>query len=309
MHPLYVDSCEVNLTSLFLHSELSLCSSVLCLMQLPEGGVACGEDVEVSIDLLVPEMAGRYVSHWRLASPFGQKFGHRLWVVIQVVPASEQSPQFPESLKSDDDHMEVAHEEETLNEVNNSSIASSLILVNEINDYAQPIDAKTISPASEVSNDKEEEETSTSTLNLIDMVRSESLVLEAHVAVDDFLYVKAEFDDGFSLVEKPTEKADWIGLSPKHGLGLEDMKEEVEPKESVLIKETEAETMGKGGVVDKVDVVEEMHLQSLESMGFSNRNLNLLLLQKNDHNLQRTVDDLLAAAGWDGALKDLEEMV
>ena len=265
-------------------------------MQLPEGGLACGEDVEVSIDLMVPEKAGWYVSHWCLASPFGQKFGHRLWVVIQVVPAGEQSPQLQESLKSDD-HMEVALEEETLNEVNNSSVANPLILVNEINDYSQPLDAKAINPGSEVSKDKEEEEASTSTLNLIDMASSEPLAPEAHLAVDDFLYVKADFDDGFSLVEKPTEKADWIGLSPKDGFDLEDMKEEMEPIESVLVKEAEAETMGKGGLVDKVDVMEQMHLQSLESMGFSNRNLNCLLLQKNDHNLQKTMDDLLAASG------------
>ena len=278
-------------------------------MQLPEGGLACGEDVEVSIDLVVPEKVGRYVSHWRLASPFGQRFGHRLWVVIQVVPAGEQSPQLQESLKSDDDHMDVTLEEETLNEVNNSSIASSLIVVNEINDYAQPLNANSINPASEISKDKEEEEASTSTINHIDMASSEPLAPETHLAVDDFLYVKADFDDEFSLVEKPTEKADWIGLSPKDGFELEDMKEEMEPIETVLLKEAEAETMGKGGLVDKVDVMEQMHLQSLESMGFSNRNLNRLLLQKNDHNLQRTVDDLLAASGWDVALKDLEEMV
>ena len=131
------------------------------------------------------------------------------------------------------------------------------------------------------------------------------------LALDNFVDVKAGSDDGFSLVDKPTEKADWLNLLRTDDFGMEDIKkQETTATPNGMAEETDAEMMGKGGVVvEKVDVVEQMHLQSLESMGFSNKNLNLLLLQKNDYNLQRTVDDLLAAAGWDGALKDLEEMV
>ena len=278
-------------------SELNLNLFVLCLTQLPDGGLACREDVEVSIDLLAPQKAGRYVSHWRLATRFGHKFGHRLWVVIQVVPIGEQSPQLQELLRSDDEQMEVPHKEETLNE--------------EINDYSQALDAKTINPPSEVSKDALEDKASSSTLNLIDRVTSGPSATAVQLALDDFVDVKAGSDDGFSLVDKPTEKADWFNLLRNDDLGVEDMaKQETTATTNGVVEETDAEMMGKGGiVVDKVDVVEQMHLQSLESMGFSNRNLNLLLLQKNDHNLQRTVDDLLAASGWYGALKDLEEMV
>ena len=71
--------------------------------------------MEVSIDLMVPEKAGWYVSHWCLASPFGQKFGHRLWVVIHVVFDGEQSPHLQEALKNDDEHVEVVlYEEDTV---------------------------------------------------------------------------------------------------------------------------------------------------------------------------------------------------
>lgn len=58
----------------------------LCL-QLPEHGLLPEKEVEAAVDLIAPEKPGRYVSHWRLASPAGPKFGHRVWVVIQVITA------------------------------------------------------------------------------------------------------------------------------------------------------------------------------------------------------------------------------
>ena len=53
-------------------------------LQLPEEGLAQDGEVEVSVDLVAPEKPGRYVSHWRLVAPAGPKFGHRVWVLIQV---------------------------------------------------------------------------------------------------------------------------------------------------------------------------------------------------------------------------------
>lgn len=68
---------------IFLTTSIDIDHVVLCV-QLPEHGLAPDEEVEVSVDLVAPEKPGRYVSHWRLVSPAGQKFGHRVWVLIQV---------------------------------------------------------------------------------------------------------------------------------------------------------------------------------------------------------------------------------
>jgi hypothetical protein len=57
----------------------------VCVLQLPEHGLAPDDEVEVSVDLVAPERPGRYVSHWRLVAPAGPKFGHRVWVLIQVL--------------------------------------------------------------------------------------------------------------------------------------------------------------------------------------------------------------------------------
>jgi hypothetical protein len=57
--------------------------------------------------------------------------------------------------------------------------------------------------------------------------------------------------------------------------------------------------------IDSVDAV----LANLEAMGFTQKNLNLDLLKKNNNDMQRTLDDLVSASEWDPMLEELEEMV
>lgn len=59
--------------------------------------VAPGEEVDISVAMLAPAVAGRYVSYWRLCAPEGVRFGHRVWVDIQVSNDAAPIPQ-PEPL-------------------------------------------------------------------------------------------------------------------------------------------------------------------------------------------------------------------
>jgi len=43
-----------------------------------------GEEIQVSLDMVAPSQPGRYVSNFRLCTPDGIKFGHRVWVDILV---------------------------------------------------------------------------------------------------------------------------------------------------------------------------------------------------------------------------------
>ncbi|KAF9173470.1 hypothetical protein BGX21_000804 [Mortierella sp. AD011] len=43
-----------------------------------------GESVCISVNLKAPTHPGRYISYWRLVSPSGERFGHRLWCDIFV---------------------------------------------------------------------------------------------------------------------------------------------------------------------------------------------------------------------------------
>lgn len=214
-------------------------------VELSEDGLACGEEVEVSVDLTAPEKAGRYVSHWRLISPSGQKFGQRVWVTIQVVPQGEQSPLLQESLKGE------AGKRDGMNVT-----------------FANPVDMITIEDVTE----KQTAEAND------DMMATEGL---AGPSSHGGGAKEVEYDinremEGFSLVEKSVNNL------------------------------MEAEMINNAENTEKSEL--ELKLQSLESMGFSNRELNTFLLNKNNENMQRTLDDLLVAAGWDGVLRDLQEM-
>jgi len=53
-------------------------------MQIPVNGFPIEKELDVAVDFTAPSRRGRYVSYWRMASPSGQKFGQRVWVLIQV---------------------------------------------------------------------------------------------------------------------------------------------------------------------------------------------------------------------------------
>ncbi|KAG0320193.1 hypothetical protein BG000_003662 [Podila horticola] len=48
-----------------------------------------GDSVCVTADLKAPALPGRYISYWRLVTPSGQRFGHRVWCDILVEEGSE----------------------------------------------------------------------------------------------------------------------------------------------------------------------------------------------------------------------------
>ncbi|KAL8230588.1 hypothetical protein R6Q57_000366 [Mikania cordata] len=53
-------------------------------VEIPADGLPVDKEIDIAVDFTAPELPGRYVSYWRMASPSGQKFGQRVWVLIQV---------------------------------------------------------------------------------------------------------------------------------------------------------------------------------------------------------------------------------
>jgi len=50
-----------------------------------------GEEVDVSVPLVAPAQAGRYVAYFRLSGPGGKKFGQRVWAMLTVFDSSSSS--------------------------------------------------------------------------------------------------------------------------------------------------------------------------------------------------------------------------
>eukprot|EP01089_Gocevia_fonbrunei_P012951 TRINITY_DN3192_c0_g1_i1.p2 TRINITY_DN3192_c0_g1~~TRINITY_DN3192_c0_g1_i1.p2 ORF type:complete len:250 (-),score=76.63 TRINITY_DN3192_c0_g1_i1:78-827(-) len=47
--------------------------------------VQSGEEKDVSVSMCTPERVGRYITNFRLVTPDGVKFGHRVWADVSVV--------------------------------------------------------------------------------------------------------------------------------------------------------------------------------------------------------------------------------
>ncbi|KAF3436927.1 hypothetical protein FNV43_RR19680 [Rhamnella rubrinervis] len=58
--------------------------SVSAEIEIPAGGLAVDNELDIAVDFTAPELPGRYISYWRMASPSGQKFGQRVWVLVQL---------------------------------------------------------------------------------------------------------------------------------------------------------------------------------------------------------------------------------
>jgi hypothetical protein len=62
-------------------------------VEVPPGG-----EVDLSVELVAPEMRGKYQGYWLLRDEEGMEFGYgedakeSFWVLIRVVPAATETP-------------------------------------------------------------------------------------------------------------------------------------------------------------------------------------------------------------------------
>ena len=68
-------------------------------LEIEEQGYQVDKELDVVVYFITPIQPRCYFSYWHLMSPSNQKFGQRVWVLIQVVPRREDSlPDLMESL-------------------------------------------------------------------------------------------------------------------------------------------------------------------------------------------------------------------
>jgi len=307
------------------------CVSIVPL-ELPARGLNPGEEVEASVDLVAPEKPGRYVSHWRLASPMGPKFGHRVWVLIQVVKSEDQEPLVKEL---------GSFKEETV-----STAAKPINIAGTYAEEATPVPAGVdlsgtlflseeypiVEPAKEEVSAGAEKNADKSLLmdqsdvkvhpasreGLSLLVEPESVKEDAVNQVFVSVTSSSKTNDSFAMEKSPA--ADDVVNSELGGFSIVEMPKTVSSPDNYAATtsavEEEVEIEGKSPVVNVAEegevFIQSATVQSLceklEGMGFSDRKLNVELLEKNNLDVRRTLDDLFAAAEWDPILEELEEM-
>lgn len=242
-------------------------------LEITASGLAVDQDLDVAVDFTAPEHPGRYISYWRLASSSGQKFGQRVWVLIQV----DALLSLPKKWL-----IHEAFQELNLNLPPASTDVSGSDIIN-VNSEPQNVPS---------------EPKSSSTMGLVNSVAevNQNKEQEAKFPINDSLLVG--FGGKSSSTSAPGSPISYpiIDLTEKAPVDYS-----VRPSTAVAMK---APVQDVGGN----DEVEISLLQELEEMGFKQIDLNKEILRKNEYDLGQSVDDLCGVAEWDPILEELEEM-
>ncbi|KAL7191889.1 hypothetical protein ACSBR2_023880 [Camellia fascicularis] len=247
-----------------------LSNAISVELQISSNGLPVDNELDVAVDFTAPELPGQYTSYWRMASPSGQKFGQRVWVLIQVDASLKDS--LYDSFNGLNLNLPPASSGITGPEMVNmpfEPVVDSFPAPNNPNrakDLVEPI------VYSHPNKDQEQ-----------------------NFPINDTLLVGGGVSNPVTPVAPATVSYPVIDLS------------EVAP--ALPSPSADVVLLPKADVVPspKADV-EQTLLRELEEMGFKQIDLNKEILRMNEYDLEQSVDDLCGVAEWDPILEELQEM-
>ncbi|KAB2633298.1 hypothetical protein D8674_029545 [Pyrus ussuriensis x Pyrus communis] len=260
-------------------------------IEIPANGVPAENEIDIAVDFSAPESPGRYISYWRMATSSGQKFGQRVWVLIQVDTSLKDS--FFESFQGL--NLNLPPKESEKIDVNLQPAAGS--------DFLRPSGSSPLKepvkpmPTELPGHDQELHFPINDSLLV---GHSASAPTEAQGS-STVLYPTVE-PQGSSAVLYPTVKPQGSStmLYPTVNIFEPSLPS---PKLSPVVN---APASSEG--TSSNNAVEDTMLKELEAMGFKQVNLNKEVLRMNDYNMEQSVDDLCEVSDWDPILEELQEM-
>ncbi|KAL8256906.1 hypothetical protein R6Q59_028947 [Mikania micrantha] len=257
-------------------------------VEIPVDGLHVDKEIDIAVTFTAPELPGRYVSYWRMASPSGQKFGQRLWVSIQV----------DASMKNAGDtliNLNLPPVMRDLEAVNQDYLPDNMFCRNDIfSDYKNT--SVDLPPKDhEMSFPDNGGVASTVTTPVTPAIASSSVFNSTEVgtalgSTTSGLYPTVGLDT--EPINYPT--VDISVLPPIMSSGAASLPTEVVPP------------LGSGGRV--ISDEEEDLVKYLEQMGFKRLDLNKEILRLNNYDLEKSIDDLCGVLEWDPMLDELQEM-
>ncbi|KAB2609273.1 hypothetical protein D8674_012441 [Pyrus ussuriensis x Pyrus communis] len=259
-------------------------------IEIPADGVPAENELDIAVDFTAPDSPGRYISHWRMATPSGQKFGQRVWVLIQVDASLKDS--FFESFQGL--NLNLPPKEYEKMDVNVQPAA--------VSDFLQPSASTPLKePVKPVPTEQPGHDQ------------------ELHFPINDSLLVghspsAPTEPQGPSTVSYPTVEPQgpstvlYPTFDPQGSTvsyPMVDIYESAPPSpKSPPVVNALASSEG----TSSNNAVEDTMLKELEAMGFKQVNLNKEILRRNNYNLEQSVEDLCEVLDWDPILEELQEM-
>lgn len=257
-------------------------------LQITSDGLAVNQELDVAVVFTASELPGKYISYWRMASPSGQNFGQRVWVLIQVriVCLQHYSLMIRVSFYAD------------LNGYNSlMQVDPSVNLRKKEFDESSQYLNLNFPPAS---SGVDGPELSNPTMGLVEPVVAGNPIKEQEES-------KPSINDSLLTVvgDKSSVSPSAPGSSISNPIDLSEEAPAVTSATPPSVTEMQASSQD----VRRNSDVEATLLKELEEMGFKQVDLNKEILRMNEYDLEHAVDDLCGVADWDPILDELEEMV
>uniref|UniRef100_A0A0C9S6F1 TSA: Wollemia nobilis Ref_Wollemi_Transcript_15057_2802 transcribed RNA sequence n=1 Tax=Wollemia nobilis TaxID=56998 RepID=A0A0C9S6F1_9CONI len=302
-------------------------------LEIQEQGYPVDQEIDAAVDLVAPMQPGRYVSYWRLMAPSGQKFGQRVWVLIQVETQKEELPHLMDLLTlKDADQNNLSQEQNEENKTGGAVFPQATYQEGQIMDdktnfvsqdgslhesgrdsmvdvskgetpffLVEAVDASTLVHGDDVPT-VVQGSSSMNTESMSSALGANSLLFGKQVPVNDV--------QGSSMMN-----AEYMAsaLGPKvfssgKPVPVNDVSADVTMSASAPSLLGSGVSLSVGRSAGDVAGIEQKLLHELEDMGFKHKRLNVEVLRKNNNDIQKTLDDLCAAAEWDPILEELQEM-
>ncbi|CAL0330114.1 unnamed protein product [Lupinus luteus] len=256
------------------------------VLEVPKEGVPMEKELDIAVDFIAPQLPGRYISYWRMAAPSGQKFGQRVWVLIQVDTSLKDS--FYDSSQGLNLNIPL-----DVSGSKRSQIIDINIQPTEDDAFLQPhIPNAPIEPVNEM---------------IVDQLMMQKLV-------DDFMLVNDLNESSVAVAASaPTTSVAATSLPTTSVAPSPVSYPIIDLSETTPVVPSNQQSAAVGVSSSSFAVggnnsVEETLLKELEVMGFKQVDLNKEILRMNEYNLEQSVDDLCGVSEWDPILQELHEM-
>ncbi|KAM0940856.1 putative PB1 domain, Zinc finger, ZZ-type, UBA-like superfamily, immunoglobulin-like protein [Dioscorea sansibarensis] len=248
-------------------------------LEIPKEGYPVDAELDVAVDFTAPSSPGRYISYWKMASPSGQKFGQRVWLLIQVDNSRPNSSS--------------SHADINLNLPPDNNYSNGQRVIIDVN--AHPSDAVSAGP--DVTN-----------INIREVFPPFFTKIPIHNVEPATV---AELLRATNEPTQPMPKASPYPIIEP----TQPMPKASSPISYPIIEfpsPSSSSSTAHIGSSSKLDVdnnpVENTLLKELEEMGFKQIDLNKEVLRLNEYDLELSVDDLCGFAEWDPLLNELQDM-
>ncbi|KAI3777625.1 hypothetical protein L1987_47425 [Smallanthus sonchifolius] len=287
-------------------------------------GLSVDKEIDIAVDFTAPELPGRYVSYWRMASPSGQTFGQRVWVLIQVDASMKNlgETSINLNLPSVTRDLEAVNQDYLVNNIfsgNNITGSENKSVDLPLKDYEMdfpfPVNDSLMIidnvgvPSTMATLSAPPGTASSSVFNPTE-VGTALGSLPAGPTVTSGFYPTVGLN-----TEHPTGPTVTSGFYPTVGLNTEPISyptvdfsvmPPIMSGGAASLPTVVVQPSGSGKVLS--DDQEQVLVKELEEMGFKQLDLNKEILRMNNYDLEKSVDDLCGVLEWDPMLDELREM-